>query len=74
MTAPRDVLSRLMLEDGRAWIDAAEPFQLADALAVLEGDRPYNFLTRARGASKTTDLAAVALSMLLALDSADRLY
>lgn len=74
MIAPRDVLSRLSLEDDRAWIDAAEPFQLADALAVLEGDRPYNFLTRARGASKTTDLAAVALSILLALESADRLY
>jgi phage terminase large subunit-like protein len=74
MTTPRDVLSRLILEDGRRWIDAAEGFQLADALAVLEGDRPYNFLTRARGASKTTDLAAVALSDLLTLPAADRLY
>ncbi len=74
MTTPRDVLSRLILEDGSRWIEVAADFQLADALAVLEGDRPYQFLTRARGASKTTDLAAVALSDLLTLPTADRLY
>lgn len=74
MTAPRDVLSRLILEDGRRWIKAAEDFQLADALAVLEGEYPYQFLTRARGGSKTTDLAAVAMSDLLTLPVADRLY
>jgi phage terminase large subunit-like protein len=74
MTTPRDVLSRLVIEDGRRWTEAAEDFQLADALAVLEGERPYSFLTRARGASKTTDLAAVALSDLLTLPAADRLY
>jgi len=71
---PRDVLAQLVLEDGRRWIEAAEDFQLADTLAVLEGDRPYQFLTRARGSSKTTDLAAVALADLLTLGSADRLY
>ena len=74
MTTPRDVLSRLVIEDGRRWIEAAEDFQLADALAVLEGERPYQFLTRARGGSKTTDLAAVAMSDLLTLTVADRLY
>ena len=60
---PRDALGVLALEDGRRWIDAAHEFQVEDALAVLEGAEPYNFLTRARGASKTTDLAAVALSV-----------
>lgn len=74
MTTPRDVLSRLILEDARRWIEVAADFQLADALAVLEGDQPYQFLTRARGTSKTTDLAAVALSDLLTLPTADRLY
>lgn len=64
--SPRDVLATLRIEDGRLWIDAAADFQLADALAVLEGERPYHYLTRARGASKTTDLAAVALALLLA--------
>lgn len=71
---PRDVLAQLILEDSRRWIDAAEDFQLDDALAVLEGERPYQFLTRARGSSKTTDLAAVALADLLTLESVDRLY
>jgi hypothetical protein len=63
----RDVLASLRLADDRLWVDAAHDFQLADALGVLEdGARPYSFLTRARGASKTTDLAAVALALLLA--------
>ena len=41
---------------------------------MLEGEQPYKFLTRARGASKTTDLAAVALALLLDADDAARLY
>lgn len=71
---PRDVLAQLVLENGQRWIEVAEDFQLADALSVLEGERPYQFLTRARGSSKTTDLAAVALADLLTLETADRLY
>lgn len=70
----RDLLGVLVLEDGRRWIDAAHPFQREDAFAVLAGEPPYNFLTRARGASKTTDLAAVALALLLTASSASRLY
>ena len=70
----RDVLASLRIEDERPWTDAATDWQLEDALAVLEGEQPYNFLTRARGASKTSDLAAVALSLLLAADDAARLY
>jgi phage terminase large subunit-like protein len=71
---PRDVLGLLRIEDGRSWLDAAYPFQREDALAVLEGERPYSFLTRARGASKTCDLAAVALALLLTAERRERAY
>jgi phage terminase large subunit-like protein len=67
----RDFLGVLRLEDGRPWVKAAMDWQREDALAVLEGEQPYSFLTRARGGSKTTDLSAVMLSVLLA--SEDRL-
>jgi phage terminase large subunit-like protein len=66
VTRPLDILSMLRLSDGRRWIEAAHDFQLEDAREVLEGERPYHFLTRARGASKTTDLAGAAVSDLLA--------
>jgi len=71
---PLDILSSLRLSDGRRWIDAAHDFQLDDAREVLEGDRPYHYLTRARGTSKTTDLAGGGLSMLLSAPEADRLH
>jgi hypothetical protein len=64
--SPRDVLAELRIESGERWIDAATDWQHADALAVIEGEAPYHFLTRARGGSKTSDLAAVALALLLA--------
>lgn len=70
----RDTLAQLRLDDGRLWIDVAADFQIADAIAVTEGPKPYNFLTRARGGSKTTDLAAVALALMLAVDTPERLY
>jgi hypothetical protein len=70
----REVLAILPLEDGRRWIDAAHDFQRDDALAVLDGEAPYSFLTRSRGSSKTTDLAAVALSVLTAADHRLRAY
>ena len=71
---PRDVLAILRLEDGRKWLEAAHDWQREDALAVLEGSEPYGFLTRSRGSSKTTDLAAVALAVLLAADVRLRSY
>lgn len=75
MMTARDVLAALRLEDGRRWVDAAEPWQLGDALAVIEAEgTPYHFLTRSRGASKTTDLAAVALALLLSAFDGARLY
>jgi hypothetical protein len=73
MTAP-EILGVLRLEDGRRWIDAACDWQLDDALAVLDGERPYNFLTRSRGSSKTTDLAAVVLAALLTAEGRLRSY
>ena len=74
MNAARDILARLRLPDGRLWVDAAVDFQVDDARAVLEGERPYNFLTRSRGSSKTGDLSAVALALLLSVDTPERLY
>ena len=56
-----DVMAGLVLEDGRAWGDAAYGFQWEDTKAILDDSSPpYHFLTRARGSYKTTDLAGVA--------------
>jgi phage terminase large subunit-like protein len=63
-----DVLGGLVLENGSRWGEAAQPWQWADARAVLEpgsDDPRSHFLTRPRGASKTTDLAGVATAALL---------
>lgn len=59
-------LSALVLEDGRRWGAAAQPWQREDARAILEGPERFHFLTRPRGASKTTDLGAVATAALVA--------
>ena len=63
-----DVLGGLVLEDGRRWGDAAQPWQWDDARAVLDPGRDdplSHFLTRPRGASKTSDLGGVATTALL---------
>ena len=62
-----DVLAALVLEDGRRWGEAAAPFQWEDARAVLtpQSPTPYHYLTRARGSSKTTDLAGISVAALL---------
>lgn len=67
------LLSGLVLDDGRTWSEAATDWQLEDARAVIGGDPPYNFLTRARGGSKTTDLAGIALCFLLTMPPRSRL-
>jgi phage terminase large subunit-like protein len=59
-----DVLSASVLPDGRRWGEAATEGQWSDARAVLCGSAPYSYLTRARGYSKTTDLAAIALAAM----------
>lgn len=60
------LLQALVLEDGRRWGDAACDFQLEDARAVLgmRGE-PFHFLTRSRGAAKTSDLAGIAVAAML---------
>lgn len=65
MTAALDLLASLVLEDGQRWGQAADPRQWADASAILDAGEPMHFLTRPRGASKTTDLAGVGLAVLL---------
>ncbi|MCV7528065.1 hypothetical protein M3D91_011075 [Micrococcus luteus] len=64
--APMDLLAGLVMEDGRRWGEVAHPFQRADASAVLAQDGPRrHFLLRGRGMSKTTDVAAMTLALLL---------
>lgn len=61
-----ELLGSLRLEDGRSWAEAATPWQVADARAILGDDGPrLHYLTRPRGASKTSDLAAVSIAVLL---------
>lgn len=63
-----DLMAGLVLEDGRRWGDAAAAFQWEDAQAILGGgEAPFHYLTRARGGSKTTDLAGMAAALLLTL-------
>jgi phage terminase large subunit-like protein len=62
-----ELLLGLVHEDGRRWGEIAVDFQRDDADAILDPSEParQHFLTRPRGASKTTDLAAVVLTALL---------
>ena len=62
------LLSQLVIDnDGRRWGDVAHVEQWDDALAVLDPNATsrYHFLTRARGWSKTTDLAAIVVVIML---------
>ncbi|MFP5450377.1 MAG: terminase large subunit domain-containing protein [Thermoleophilia bacterium] len=65
--AALDLLAGLVLEDGRRWGEAADKRQWADARALLTpGSRtPYSFMTRARGWSKTTDVAGATIAAML---------
>ncbi len=65
---PLDLMASLVLEGGRAWGEVAHDWQRADAAAVLDirpGAPRMHYLTRPRGGSKTTDLAAAGLAALL---------
>ncbi len=74
-SAALDLLAGLVLDDGRRWGDAAEPWQWADARAVLEGPQRLAYITRPRGASKTTDLAGIGIAALVEqLPPASRSY
>lgn len=57
----------LVLESGVTWGDAAYPWQIADVRAILAGEPLLHFISRPRGASKTSDLAAVVVAFLLEL-------
>jgi len=62
------VLRGLKLSDGMRWGEVATPHQVQDAAAILDDDPTsprLHFICRPRGGSKTSDLAAVALTMLL---------
>jgi phage terminase large subunit-like protein len=60
------LLHAFVLEDGRRWGEAAQPFQRDDASAVLDLSGPRrHFHTRPRGGSKTTDLAGIGAAALL---------
>lgn len=76
MIEPLGLLATLVLADGRRWGEVAHRNQWDDARAVLDPTAsPYHYLTRARGWSKTTDLAAVAIvAMLAQLPPGSRLY
>ena len=55
----------LRLEDGRDWGEAAESFQIEDVEHILGHRHPtWNFLTRPRGGSKSTDVAGMGVSWL----------
>ncbi len=71
---PFTLMSSLILEDGQTWGDVATPLQLTDARAAIEGEQPFHYWTRARGAAKTSDSAGVALALLLTAPAGSRLY
>jgi hypothetical protein len=61
-----DLMWALRLEDGSLWGEKAADFQKADAEAIFADHGPrLHFITRPRGGSKTTDIAAVALAWLV---------
>jgi hypothetical protein len=62
------LMAAFILEDGRTWGEAAQPWQREDVAAVLQtsdGSPRRHYWLRGRGMSKTTDGAAVTLSLLL---------
>jgi phage terminase large subunit-like protein len=72
-----DRLASFVLEDGRRWGEAATNDQWEDAEAILdvESDVLYHYQTRARGYSKTTDLAGIAMAVMLTqVPAGARLY
>jgi hypothetical protein len=60
-----DLLAGLVLDDGRSWGEAAQPWQLGDAEAILGQRVRLAYLTRPRGAAKTSDGAAFAIAALI---------
>lgn len=71
MTAPAaalDLLASLVLDNGQRWGDIATDWQWSFVQTVLDPDAPMGrWESRPRGASKTTDTAAVAVVALAAM-------
>lgn len=60
------LVAGLRLEDGSTWGERAEPWQVEDMRAVVDPAGPrWHFCSRARGMSKTTDVAAAGLGLLV---------
>jgi phage terminase large subunit-like protein len=76
MTAALDLMSGLVLEDGRTWGDTAAGFQWRATQTILDSSAaPYMWDSRPRGGSKTTDAAGwCVVSMLETLRPGSRLY
>jgi len=65
-TAAMSLMAALVLENNHTWGSMAAQFQWEDAEAIFDPDQPlWSFLTRPRGGSKSTDLAAVLLVWLV---------
>lgn len=63
-----ELLCGLVMPDGRSWGEIATPVQRRDARAVLSAKGPRrHWIGRARGYSKTEDLAALTVVAMLAL-------
>lgn len=61
-----DLLAGLVMDAGARWGETATAHQRADAAAVLSSDGPRrHWLGRPRGWSKTTDVAALSVAVLL---------
>jgi len=61
-----EALYSLRLESGALWGDAAAPFQITDAQAVVDMDGPRrHWIGRPRGSSKTADVAGILLAELV---------
>lgn len=69
MTEALDLLAGLRLESGQRWGEVATEWQQGDARAVLEpaeGEPRLHWLSRPKGASKSTDVAGMAVCWLVA--------
>jgi len=74
--SPFDLIARhLRLPDGRSFGDAMADYQRADFEQLFAPDAAPNvWISRPRGGSKTTDIAAMAVADLLSAPDRSRLY
>ena len=76
LLAGLNLVSLLVLDNGKRWGEVAQSWQWADVCEILdEASVRYHMLVRARGSSKTTDLAAVLIAVILTrMPDGARLY